>query len=174
MQARPRAALAAGLLLLAVSGCATANVETCDPNAVRNLGTSLACDKHFKERIVRLEQRINEIEQTAALEWEAAAVAQAEADAEGANVRAELAAVNAIEAEIARLNLQLKAMRRQSEGDQRIVDAARRQIADAQRQLDAARRDNGPTVAQVEQLRTMVGSKRKAIDALGSLYEEII
>jgi uncharacterized protein (DUF3084 family) len=89
-------------------------------------------------------------------------------------VRAEQDAVNAIEMEVARLNVQLTSMRRQNEADQRIVDAARRQVADAQRQLAEARGGNGPTVAQVEKLKTMVSSKKKAIEALDALYEERI
>lgn len=167
------AGMASGLLLLAISGCATADLETCDPNAVADLGTSLACDKYFKQRIANLEQRIREIEAATAQELAAASVAQSEADRLAGQVRAESEAVNAIELEVARLNLQLSSMRRQNEADQLIVDAARRQVADAQRQLAEAK-NNGPTVAQVEELRTMISTKKKAIEAFGTLFEEQI
>ncbi len=175
MRFHPRAAaMASGLLLLAVPGCATANMEVCDPNAVNNLSASLACDKYFKQRIVELEKRIGEIEAAAVQEYAAAAAAQGEADALEDQVRAEAAAVTALDMEVARLSAQLTSMRRESEADQRIVDAARRQVADAQRQLAEAKGNNGPTVAQVEKLKAMISLKKEAIQALDGLYDEQI
>jgi len=174
MMSFKRHAKAAGVVsVLLLAGCAT-SLETCDPDAVGDLGTSMACDGYFKERIARLEARISAIEEAARRELAASQQAQTTATDAGRQVKAEQAALKAVEADIARMKVQLSGMRRESEADRRIVNAARQQVADAEAQLAEARKNGGPSVQEVDRLRSTVASKNKAFDALNSLYDEVL
>jgi chromosome segregation ATPase len=165
--------ICAAAAALLISGCAT-SIETCDPKTVADIGTSMACESHFKERLARLQARIDEIEAQAQAENARGDEAAEEADSLGRQVQAEAATLRDIEADISRMKAQLSGMSRTNEAERKIVNAAREQVADAEKQLAEARRGGTPTSEQLQSLRSTIDSKTKALTALNDLYKEVL
>ncbi len=167
---RGLSAAAAALLL---GACAT-SIETCDPRTVADIGTSMACESHFADRIKRLEARIEAIQTQAAEEKARGDAVGAEAAGLGQQVSAEAATLKGIEANIARMKAQLSGMSRANEAERKIVNAAREQVAEAEKQLAEARRSGAPTAEQLQTLRSGIDRKNKALTALNDLYKEVL
>lgn len=161
----------AAAAFLAAGACATASMETCDPNAVDDVFQSSACDSFFQQRIARLEVQIADIESQVQRETEAAEAARIAARVIKAEIAAYQNQVASLQTSINQLQLQLAGLDKSTKEKQRTVDAMRKQVNEAQKVLAEAKLNAGPTQADVTKLEAVVQAKREAYQALLDIYK---